>query len=818
MLVAVLSAPGPAPAALDAAFDEAPFELRADALEYERARDVYVARGNVRLAQRGKTLTANWISFSPRGRRGVASGNVVYSDGADTVYSNFVEFNLTTLQGILLMAHFDASENRFRMEGEEIVKTGDRTYTFERGRFTTCRCPADGEDPWQIRASSADLEVEGYAFARNTTINVLGVPVLWLPWMFYPVKTERDSGFLLPDFGYRERTGFDVGLPFFWAAAPNLNVTLTPRWLSKRGAKGDLETEYLLGERSSGEVFASFLYDDHIHPNSLEYPYDRERWAAIGHQDFHLPYGWRLQSEFQLVSDNAYPSDFRDLPDTRFDRFLTSNVFVGKHFTESGDFGFVAAVQHADDIQSPDDQDRDDYLLQRMPEAEFTMLPRGAPWLEWLVPSFDVEYVHFGQYENPRRSFRLDVDGDGIPDALSADGLFYDVGIDARSSDIGITPASPGGQEAQRMGGMDADPHRDNFDAVLNPSGTEGNGRFEEGEPLADRGHRIKLNPRLALPGRLGDHIEVYPEVGWRQTFYDSRVRGSESWGVLTGRVDLRTRLWRSLGKGAVHIVEPRIGYALVEFSDFGDEPIFTPMTALPQTRIRQLDLDNVTRDGADRLDDFNGITWGVGNRFYRRSSADRAPKLLADFVVLSQYDFADGGGFGQLIADGMVRLGDATDLRFNVGYDLDDETLDEALAEIVWRGQRLALRLRYRYLKHIPRFFENFLEVNERYEDFRTNFDRVNQISGTAAIELTDNWLVRYQGGYSFERSFSLTHRVGLEYLSKCDCWALGVEARKNRETGAELHVVYRIVGLGKDSSASRGSGLARFSFLDGI
>ena len=812
MLAAALFVSAPASAVFDSAFDDAPFEVTADTLEYERGRDVYVARGNVRLIQEGKTLAADWISFSPRGGRGVASGNVVYSDGTDTVYSNFVEFNLTTLQGVLLMAHFDASKNRFRMEGEEIVKTGDRTYTFERGRFTTCRCPDDHEDPWRIHADSADLEVEGYAVARNTTMNILGVPILWMPWMFYPVKTERDSGFLLPEFGYRERTGFQVGLPFFWAAAPNVNVTLTPRWLSKRGVKGEVDAEYLVGEHSSGTVSAAFIRDDDIDPNSLAEPYDRERWVAQGHQDFYLPHGWRLKSEFQAVSDNAYPTDFRDLPETRHDRFLTSNVAATKHFNESGDYGFVASVLHADDLQNPDDQDRDDYLLQRLPNAEYTMLPSRAPWLERLVPSFDVEYTYFGQYENPDKSFAPGTqlsDGMGVPLppslTLSADGLFYDVGIDAL----------PNEQEKQKAGGVAVDPHADDFP---NTGGTEGNGRFDEGEPLADRGHRVKLNPRLALPGRLGDYFEVYPEVGWRQTFYDSSVKGTESWGMLTGRVDLRTRLQRSLGKGVVHIMEPRLGYAVVTAPNFGDEPLFTPQTALPQTRIRQLNLDNVTRDGADRIDDFNGITWGVSNRFYRRATGEQGPQLLADFIILSQYDFANGGQIGNLIADGMARLGGSTALRFNAGFDLDDKVLEEALGETVWRGERLALRLRYRYLKDIPQFFENFLEANDRYDDFRRDFDRINQVSGTVAYGLGANWLARYQGAYSFERSFSLTHRVAIEYLSQCGCWALGVEAQTNRESGTELNVVYRIVGLGKDTTPSKRSGRARFSLLDDI
>ncbi len=165
-----------------------------------------------------------------------------------------------------------------------------------------------------------------------------------------------------------------------------------------------------------------------------------------------------------------------------------------------------------------------------------------------------------------------------------------------------------------------------------------------------------------------------------------------------------------------------------------------------------------------------------------------------------------------------MARLGDSTELRFNAGFDPNEKVLEEALAETVWRGERLALRLRYRYLKNNPQFFENFLEVNDRYDDFRSGFDRIAQVNGTVAYRLTANWLARYRGGYSFERSFSLTHRVGIEYLSQCDCWALGVEARKNRDTGVEFNVVYRIVGLGKGTTPSKGSGLAQFSFLDDI
>ena len=186
-----------------------PAELLADSLELEAGRDLYVANGNVRIRQGNRVLRADWMAFSNATRRGVASVDVVYTDGTDTVYTEFVEFDVDTLEGVMFDAEFDVPSNRLEMRGVEIAKTGDRTYTFKQGSFTTCRCPdPEAREPWQIEAGEADLELEGYGVTKNTTVEVLGVPILWLPWMIYPLKTDRQSGLLFPDFGMGGRNGF----------------------------------------------------------------------------------------------------------------------------------------------------------------------------------------------------------------------------------------------------------------------------------------------------------------------------------------------------------------------------------------------------------------------------------------------------------------------------------------------------------------------------------------------------------------------------------------------------------------------------------
>ena len=131
----------------------------------------------------------------------------------------------------------------------------------------------------------------GYGTARNSTVDVLGVPVFWLPWLFFPVKTERESGLLFPGFGFGSRNGFEVELPIFWAARDNLNVTLTPRYMTERGFKPDLDFEYVFGRRSEGELFLSGLRDQDIFslkeweasgrdPGKFPSPFDKDRWAV----------------------------------------------------------------------------------------------------------------------------------------------------------------------------------------------------------------------------------------------------------------------------------------------------------------------------------------------------------------------------------------------------------------------------------------------------------------------------------------------------------------------------------------------------------
>jgi lipopolysaccharide assembly outer membrane protein LptD (OstA) len=774
-------------------------EIRANEVEYERTRDVFVARGNVHLTQGDRELTADWLSFSQRGGRGVASGHVVFTAGGEIIHANFIEFSLSTQQGVLYLARFEDKTNQFRMEGEEILKTGEKSFEFKDGTFTTCNCPDDTPDPWQIRAEHLDLELESYAVARNTTVNVLGVPVLWMPWMAYPIATERKSGLLFPKLGYSKRSGYTAGLPLFWAARPGLNLTFTPSWFQLRGIKGDVEAEYVLGEESKGTIAAAYIHDSDIDGALLEGPFDRsrDRWSVRGRQDFHLPQGWRMKSDFKFMSDNEYALHFSELSKYRRDRYMGSNLFVTKHFGDSGRVGFVGSALVADDIQNPDFQDRDDFMLHRLPNLEVTVLPAPSSLVKQLVPSLDIQYTYFGQWENPSKSF--------AGETPVGDSLFFDFGIDA----------TPDANEGSTGG----DAHEDNL-AVF--GGPEGNGVFEEGEPLADRGQRLQLAPRLAVPWRLGPALEIYPEVGWRHTVYETRAQGLKEWGALTARADLRTRLKRSFLGGMTHILEPRVGYGLLVVPNISRDPLFVPFTAVPQRRLRQYSLDNVTRDESDRIEDFNGMTFAIGNRFYQQGGSEQGPRLLADFNLGTQYDLKDGK-LGNIILDGMGELSPLANIRFILGWDPEETQLDEAFLDLNWsNGRNWSTGFSYRYIDQIPHYFEDFdtsgyNSSDDRFKKFQQDFNHVNQAEIRLAYVLNQNWVSRYHIRRSFETAKLLTHRGSIEYLSKCNCWGAGIEVRQNQDLGFEVGFIYRITGLGNDMRGVVGAGFSSTNFLDG-
>ena len=248
--------------------------------------------------------------------------------------------------------------------------------------------------------------------------------------------------------------------------------------------------------------------------------------------------------------------------------------------------------------------------------------------------------------------------------------------------------------------------------------------------------------------------------------------------------------------------MEPRLAYTGITNASQSDNPLFVPAGAQPQERVRQFELFNLTRNPSDRINSVNAITAGLGNRIYVPGEAGEPPQLFADISLSTQYDFASDDN-SKFFLEGSAYPYQNLRVRFNMGWDFKETEFSESLLEARYsteEGHDLAFS--YRYLRDIPRFFESFNSSGEedRYEEFEQGLFKINQLTLRGRLAINRNWAVTYGVRYSFESSIWLTNRAGVEYISKCRCWAIRLEVGGDRSGGAFFNVQYVLIGLGDD------------------
>jgi len=199
--------------------------------------------------------------------RVVASGNVVFTNADGRISAERVEFNTGTgigtfydASGIMSVgaatgataAAFGGQEPDVYFYGAKLEKIGPRKYRITNGGFTTCVQPTPR---WEVTSGSVVLNLDEYAIARNTLLKVKGVPMFYLPLLYYPIqKSQRATGFLLPTYGTSTLRGQSISNAFFWAIDRSQDATFFHDWFTHTGMGEGSEYRYIAGLQSAGNV------------------------------------------------------------------------------------------------------------------------------------------------------------------------------------------------------------------------------------------------------------------------------------------------------------------------------------------------------------------------------------------------------------------------------------------------------------------------------------------------------------------------------------------------------------------------------------
>ncbi|MCC6195189.1 MAG: LPS-assembly protein LptD [Burkholderiales bacterium] len=312
--------------------------LRADRLE-GNADKAIEASGKVELRTRHETVLADWLRYDAEKDEIWAKGEVTLRKNLDWISGPEVKFQREREIGYFDAPRFFLSENQSHGEAKEIRFTGPDLYEASDARYTSCVAP---NNDWYLRADEIEVDkLRKVGTAHDASVYFLNVPVMYTPWLEFPLSNERKSGFLTPTIGSTQIRGFEFSAPYYFNLAPNYDATVTPRIMTRRGVQVSGQGRYLFPS-FAGEVLGEVVPYDRIA--------DETRWAVSWkHNQQFLPWlsGY---VNYNRVSDSTYLADFADRVSVTSQKTLAQEVGLNMVY---GPLTGLVRVQEFQTLQDP---------------------------------------------------------------------------------------------------------------------------------------------------------------------------------------------------------------------------------------------------------------------------------------------------------------------------------------------------------------------------------------------------------------------------------------------------------------------------------
>ncbi len=385
--------------------DEQPTEIQADEIEADEGSKISL-RGNAQVVQGNRGVYADNIEYDQETYQASASGNVkFYTSNGDEIQADSMNIEVDTFIGdaeqvkikivdtnpeylsrrslgfvedYSVFAPFRNRANlskqkktkeekekvyyqRARATGESIQFEGKDFEVLQNAVMTTC---ADGNEDVTLSAKRIELDhASGIGTASNMVVRLKKVPIFYFPTVSFPINDERKTGFLFPAIGNDNTSGFILEVPYYINIAPQVDATVTPRVLSKRGVQLYTELRYIAKD-TQGSIKAEFL------PSDDEF-LDEDRYAfGFDHQQT-FANDWRAEVDLQEVSDSEYLRDFANNVDIVASSYVPQRARVSRN----GEYiNFNARVQSVDSVNSEIDESNLPYDI--LPSVNLNLKPQ----------------------------------------------------------------------------------------------------------------------------------------------------------------------------------------------------------------------------------------------------------------------------------------------------------------------------------------------------------------------------------------------------------------------------------------------------------
>ena len=232
----------------------------------QKSKDHWVLSGQVDIPiQGGITIIADEVNLYFPTNQLVATGEVAFINPEGRIHAERIEFSfadgtatfhqavgIVSLGATANRAEFGNQDPDVYFYGERIDKVSSKKYLITRGGFSTCVQPTPR---WEVTSKTITLNLDDYALARGTVLRVKGVPLMYLPVIYYPLQEDqRSTGFLMPTYGTSTVRGGSLSNAFFWAIGRSQDATFFHDWFTRAGSGAGAEYRYISSSASSGVV------------------------------------------------------------------------------------------------------------------------------------------------------------------------------------------------------------------------------------------------------------------------------------------------------------------------------------------------------------------------------------------------------------------------------------------------------------------------------------------------------------------------------------------------------------------------------------
>ncbi len=293
--------------------------VRADEIHYDYNNDRVSAVGKVQTYYSGSSLEADKVVYDRKTKRLRAEGNVRLTEpDGKIVYADILDLSDDYRDGFVDSLRLDAPD-KTRFAAKRAERTAGTTTIFQSGVYTACEaCKDDPRKPptWQVKAARIiHNEAEKMVYFEDARLELFGMPIAWLPYFSAPDPTvKRKSGFLMPEGSYANKYGFAAGVPYYWALAPDYDITLTPTITTRQGPMMQAEWRQRLINGAYTIRAAGIVQQDKDafgRSDGTVTPGFREERGVIGTSGrFDLSSKWVWGWDAMVLSDRTFLQDY----------------------------------------------------------------------------------------------------------------------------------------------------------------------------------------------------------------------------------------------------------------------------------------------------------------------------------------------------------------------------------------------------------------------------------------------------------------------------------------------------------------------------